>query len=734
MKLHFKRMQQFMGIMRNLDPAEMPFGMAVTSQNLAQYVYGRMQRIAGITSQVTAQVDGGFWIPLGIYVREIGGTGTTDQPTAVYVGSVNQLTLQQFSVEGTLQTGDFTAQVGTEVLSQDCTTSKVGTCSLKVVTQATNLSGFYTGSNAQTLASQVYNAKVVAGLSYAATIWAKTSASQAGTIVINWYNASGGYISTSAAVASMTTTFTAFTVTATAPAGATYANIGIITSTATAVTIWADNMQLEQAGAPTTVVAPGSAGAARVVSLTSGAQLSGPALAVGASYENWMYAFYAQQHLIASDQNGIMQLTAAGTYAAWSPTGSPPAKGGLIRAFLDRLYWAGDQTNAANEGIVFFTDALTKNFGATGFVNVKEIPGPVTALGVYEPSTGATAGAVGIKGGLLIFKRNGIWYWDESSKDLISGKIGTVSPHTVQNSPVGTIFLGKRGEQNSVFVIPPGYYGYIHFGEPIDVGKPLYNLLNGFNVVTWLNASQQTVTWTGATWSAGGGLNNPITAHGVIDGKFYKLFVSLGNDTQNQTELWLDLDALQENPGETRGGQAPTAIWYGPHTRGGYDASFVDEALGAVRVLSRNYNNRNSSFTENLNLSQNFTDWKGNTLIAFLDLAMNFDPEEVEKTYDVTELHIAPEADLTGLFVTYTFLADNVSQGQGTAFPEMDLSGTGAVTHILIPSYASGRSGVAAHHGRLQIVFTPNQRFDIIGIVAQYIVVDTQRIFPHVRM
>lgn len=730
MKLHFQKMQNFMGIMRNLDLTEMPFGMAFTCQNMAQYTYGRLQRIAGLTipPQITG-IDASQRISLGAFIREVVTNGSSF-PLAVYSGNINKLTANQSSVE--TDTGGFFAVLGTETLTKDCTTAQFGTCSLKVVTPATAGAGVMTNA---TVAPRTFSVAVTPGTTYTFTTFFKQTTGSTSTVfAINWYDGNGVLLSTSTTTSTTAALFARYTVTAAAPTNAATAGVSVTNAFATASTFWIDGLQFEAAAVASAWTSGGIVNSIPV-NIATPAAMTGPAL-TSLQFDNWSYAFYAQQHLIASDQNAIQQVTAVGTYAAWTPTGSFPAKGGLIRSFLDRLYWAGDQTNASNEGIVYYTDALTNNFSSSGFVNVKELPGPVTALGVYEPSTGATAGATGIKGGLLIFKQAGIWYWDESSKDLISGKIGTRSPHTVQNSPVGTIFLGMRGSQYSVFVIPPGYYGYIHFGEPIDVGKPLFTLLNSYSSVTWQNASGVTVPWqntlhTVVPWSVSSGVTQPINAHAVIDGKFYKLFVSIGTDNQNQTELWLDLDALTQSPGETRGGNPPAVVWYGPHQRGKFDNNILSDSNG-LYLLQRGETNTNVAFLENQDISQGFLDTNGNVLLAYLDLAVNFEPMESEKIYDLSEIHLAPESNQTGVYLAYNFLADHVSQGQGSAQPTMTPDGV-AVNHIEIPLYSPGRTGTAAHHGELQLSFPLNQRLDLIGMTVQFLAMDQLKIVPHVR-
>lgn len=469
----------------------------------------------------------------------------------------------------------------------------------------------------------------------------------------------------------------------------------------------------------------GAGSVAKIVNLSTGLVMTGPAL-TGAFGGNWSYTFYAQQHLVVGKGNVIQQLQNTTTYAAWPFTGSLTAAPELLQSFLDRLYVV-DNTNA--EGLVQYSDALTNNFQALNIVNTKEVPGPITALGVYVPSTGT----MGIRSGLLIFKRNAIWVWDEASKDIISQKIGTRSPRTIQNTPAGVVFLGQKSNISSVFLIPPGLagYGLYHFGEPIDIGKPLYSILNITNSVTWYATTLggAVANW-GVQWATGGGLTQPALAHAVVDGKFYKLYFTLGGGTANNVEFWLDLDILTQNPGETREGREPQAIWYGPHTRGQFDASAVgDDFSGPVLLAVRGTNNAKTGFQEG-SLISSFLDVNGNILVALLDVPLNYEPTEVTKLFGLVESHIAPEAHVQNNQVTYTPIIDGMA---GVPINLTMMETDNSITHLTSPLFNQGRIGASGHHPRIQIAHYLNQRFDLIGLVFEYWIMEQNRIVHHIR-
>ncbi len=442
-------------------------------------------------------------------------------------------------------------------------------------------------------------------------------------------------------------------------------------------------------------------GSTTLVNLSTGVAMTGPALTSTVN-TNWSYAFYAQQHLVVGKGNAIQKITADGTYAALGVTGSLTAAPEMIQSFQDRLYVV-DNTNA--EGFVQYSDALTNNFQAANVVNTKEVPGPITALGIYVPSTGT----MGIRSALLIFKQNGIWVWDEASKDLISQKIGSLSPHAIANSPAGVLLLGKKGSINSIYLIPPGMagYGLYHFGEPIDVGKSLFNLLNGSSGIT---------------------PGQEINAYGVVDGRFYKLFIAVNGATTNSTELWLDLDILTQNPGETREGKEPMAIWYGPHTRGSVDAAVATDTR--LEIVRRAASGVNSWFAENTDATQNFVDMDSAVLTAILDLPINVDPQNFEKIFDIAALHLASESNVLSNAFTFEPFADGASQGsQSMGIYNANI--INAAVHILFPLHSATSTGAAGHHARVILTHTLDKRLDLIGFTVQYYAMEDEgRIVP----
>ncbi len=407
-----------------------------------------------------------------------------------------------------------------------------------------------------------------------------------------------------------------------------------------------------------------------IVNLTKNNAASGPML-VGTFGQPWSYTHYAQQHLFAGNDGSIKKITDTETYVEYTGTSVP--YGNLIKSFRDRLYVADVP---AEDGIVYYSDPLTNVFHAANIIDVQEIPGRITALAVNSPSTDNE----GIYTQLVVVKRNAIWVWDETMKDIVSQKIGSGSPNTFVNSPLGLLFLGRKQNLASVYLFPNGAVG-----EPDDVGEALYDILNGSSP-----------------------LGNDILANAVLDGRFYKLFLSRGADTTNATELWLDVDSLKS------GGKP---IWYGPHIRGAVDASCMSATR--LEMVRRGASGVNTWFAEKLSADSNFTNMDSGTMEAILDLPLNVDPANVEKNFDVLEMQIAKEANVADNAITYEPFGEEISKGSASfTIYKSTISGT---VRSMIPLHASDRTGMTARNARLKITHSLNKRLDIIGMTVQYL-------------
>jgi hypothetical protein len=411
------------------------------------------------------------------------------------------------------------------------------------------------------------------------------------------------------------------------------------------------------------------ASATKFVNLTTGAVMTGPTL-TGSFGENWSSTFYAQKHLIAGNGNNIQEINAAGTHIALTGTDVPV--GNLVQSFLDRLYVADISTE---EGLVRYSGTLDTVFAANDVVNVKEIPGKVTALAVNSPTTDDQ----GIETDLLIFKESAIWVWDETRKDLVTSVVGTQSPRAIANTTAGTIFLGFKNGHYSVYLIP-----YKTAGEPVDIGEGLFDIFNGSTT-----------------------LNSPETAFAVQHGRFYKLFFSLGSETSNPNEVWLDTDRLAVD-------QKP--VWYGVHSRGALDAAVNTNSR--LELMTRANVGSNAWFRENASADSGFLGVDGGTIEAELDLPLNVEPLNDEKLFEVVEFQIAGEANTYGNQVTYEPFAEDASKGS-YSISVYDSESEG-ISRPAIPAHAPDRAGMTARDGRLKITHTLNTRLDILGASIQY--------------
>jgi hypothetical protein len=413
--------------------------------------------------------------------------------------------------------------------------------------------------------------------------------------------------------------------------------------------------------------------AGNIVNHTTGAVVAGGTAPLAAFGQPWTHTFYAQKHIVAGGGNHPYEITAAATKIDLAGTNVP--HGNLVQSFLDRLYVADI---SGEEELVRYTDILTTDFDALNIVNTKEVAGKITALAVLAIGTDVS----GIDTYLVIVKRNGIWLWNETSKDNISQAIGSESPHSFVNTQIGLVFAGKDGSRNSVFLIPSA-----SAGEPKDIGRALHGLLNAPD-------SQ---------------LANAVLACAVEDQGFYRLiFAHTGNTTNNHSEVWLDLKHFAAT-GEI--------VWYGPMLRGDVDA--ITRTTARLEMVRRATLGANVWFAESTDTTQGFVDMDGNVLVAVMDLPLNVVPTDEEKIFEVLELQVAKEANRAGNELSVEVLSEDVSQGN---LSQNVYDGTTlGVTRPLIPLYPAGTLGFAAKNSRVRLTHSINMRFDLLGATIQYL-------------
>jgi len=412
------------------------------------------------------------------------------------------------------------------------------------------------------------------------------------------------------------------------------------------------------------------ASAAVLGNLTSFAAITGPAL-TGSAGKPWSITFYNQKYLVAGNGNTIREITSPTTQIVLTGTSVPV--GSLIRSYLNRLYVSDI---AGEEGLVRYTDVLTTTFGVTNIVNVLEIPGRVTALAVNAKSTDAA----GIETDLIIMKRNAMWSYDETKKDLISDVTGTLSPLTWQNTSAGLIGLGLSKNRNSVFLLPLG-----SAGEPRDIGEALENILNGSNPLV-----------------------NPELAHAVFHDGFYKLFFSRTDPDDQRQEVWLDADSLA---------QTGVPVWYGPHSRGRVSAALVTSTR--FELVKRGGSGTVIWFQANESLGSSFTNMDGSVLEAELDLPLTVPPQNEEKVFEFLELQVAKEANTAGNQITFEPVAEGASAGiQAKSIYDSKSAG---ISRVAIPIRKAGTTGMVARDARVILKHSLNARFDILGASIQYL-------------
>jgi hypothetical protein len=124
-------------------------------------------------------------------------------------------------------------------------------------------------------------------------------------------------------------------------------------------------------------------------------------------------------------------------------------------------------------------------------------------------------------------------------------------------------------------------------------------------------------------------------------------------------------------------------------------------------------------FHENPSADSGFINMDGATLSAELDMPLNVEPYNEEKTFDFFEIQVAKEANISGNTVSCEPIAEGVSQG---TFPmnlyDDDLTG---VARVAIPVRPAGEMGMVARDARIKLVHGTNARFDLLGASLQYL-------------
>lgn len=179
------------------------------------------------------------------------------------------------------------------------------------------------------------------------------------------------------------------------------------------------------------------------------------------------------------------------------------------------------------------SDTATLRVGA----NANE---PVTAMGIVSAMTDTQ----GFRGQLAIFTSRRMVIYDgipptsaadsgSSFSNAVNTDIGTLTPNTVKNTPMGLLFLGSDG---MVYIVRPGEQ------YPIRIGRSIQPRIK--------ELSQDQLD----------------ECFAVFDGRFYRLHVPVPEDTGSFTtseEWWVDLYALGSD--QTRSDLG--ARWYGPMDR-----------------------------------------------------------------------------------------------------------------------------------------------------------------------
>jgi hypothetical protein len=126
-------------------------------------------------------------------------------------------------------------------------------------------------------------------------------------------------------------------------------------------------------------------------------------------------------------------------------------------------------------------------------------------------------------------------------------------------------------------------------------------------------------------------------------------------------------------------------------------------------------------YQENSSYSSGFLDTSGNSLAVDLDMPLNVEPFNEEKSYDLLDLQIAKEANISGNSITSEPYAEGTSQGTTSLSIYTAASGLTGISRIAVPVKPAGRTGMTARYARLRLQHSLNMRFDILGGTVQYL-------------
>lgn len=447
-----------------------------------------------------------------------------------------------------------------------------------------------------------------------------------------------------------------------------------------------------------------TSGNVKLWNLSANAEITGTYLnnqEDGALARVWSSAFYMGAWYVANGMQAIQKITNSSTRVS-IPDGpadavdlgtSIPPIATFVETYLGRLYMAYGRN-------VHYTESLLDDYYADNILSIDEIPGVVTGLAINSP-TSATAGIVGE---LIAMKATGLVklrgdpFDANSIKDVVSAVVGSNSPHTWANTPIGLVFLGLRNDKYSVYFLPVG-----SGGEPTDIGHPLYNVLND-PINPLLNIQ----------------LSNAV----YHDGK-YKLFL---NRNGRMIEVWLDVDLLARDQYSMGSFQtrSPKTVWYGMHTREAGSATVVtdDKKLSVFDVIA----GTGTYFEENEDRTAGFVNATGNVLQAVLDIPLNVPPPGIWKTWDLLAIYNSSASNVPNNSVAVDIYSEGAPKGTTRTVTVGDVNKSTGVD-IRIPITGTNGASVAGDlSARVKLTHTLNKQFDILHMHVQTLVDEEMRI------
>ena len=426
-----------------------------------------------------------------------------------------------------------------------------------------------------------------------------------------------------------------------------------------------------------------NSGVGKIRNLTDSADVTGPALGSGEDSTLlsgiWSSTFYLGQRYVANGDDPIQVITGATTRVNM-PATTPPPTARLIQTYLGRLFVVGLDSN-----IVSYSDSLDVEFPTNSKLNIDEVPGSVTAMFINSPTSSAQT----IVAELVFAKRGGLVKLSgdpadpSSSKDAVSQSVGCISPMTPKNTDAGTLFLGIKGGRFSVYALRLGTAG-----EPVDIGQALYGILND------------------------GNLQDVQLSTAVFHDGFYKLFLKRDGDI---VEVWGDIRRFLEEQ---------VIIWYGVHQRGVKQSPLVLEN-GELRVFEV-IGGFGTHFREKTQRATGFVDAVGDTFTAELDIPLNVEPEFDNKSYDLLNLRIARESNVSGNAVTVTRYSEGVQIGTPVSFG-LFVSAIDKGHNVKIPITGENGASLSGRFARVKVQQLTGVRLDIIKFEVQYLIPEDRK-------